>query len=29
MGRDRVAIVDFFKKVMDKSPIPVMIYNFP
>lgn len=29
MGRDRAAIIDFFKRVMDKSPIPVMIYNFP
>lgn len=29
MGRDRAAIIDFFNKVMDESPIPVMIYNFP
>ncbi|KAK6909311.1 dihydrodipicolinate synthase [Kwoniella mangroviensis CBS 10435] len=29
MGRDRKAIKDFFKKVFDNSPIPVMIYNFP
>ncbi|WVQ84667.1 hypothetical protein IAT38_006822 [Cryptococcus sp. DSM 104549] len=29
MGRDREAIKDFFKKVFDESPIPVMIYNFP
>lgn len=29
MGRDRPAIVAFFNKVMDGSPIPVMIYNFP
>lgn len=29
MGRDRQAILDFFTKVMDHSPIPVMIYNFP
>jgi dihydrodipicolinate synthase/N-acetylneuraminate lyase len=29
MGRDRAAILGFFNKVMDESPIPVMIYNFP
>ncbi|GFZ48816.1 hypothetical protein JCM24511_06565 [Saitozyma sp. JCM 24511] len=29
MGRDRVALLDFFKRVMDASPIPVLIYNFP
>jgi len=29
MGRDRAAILEFFTKVMDESPIPVMIYNFP
>ncbi|WVO18523.1 hypothetical protein L204_106242 [Cryptococcus depauperatus] len=29
MGRDRKAIKDFFIKVFDESPIPVMIYNFP
>ncbi|KAL7419169.1 hypothetical protein Q5752_006005 [Cryptotrichosporon argae] len=29
MGRDRQAILGFFKQVMDVSPIPVMIYNFP
>ncbi|CAK9779500.1 putative dihydrodipicolinate synthase [Cutaneotrichosporon oleaginosum] len=29
MGRDRAAIVGFFEQVMDASPIPVMIYNFP
>ncbi len=29
MGRDRPAIVDFFNRVMDASPIPVLIYNFP
>lgn len=29
MGRDRNAILSFFKQVMDGSPIPVMIYNFP
>ncbi|TYJ57923.1 hypothetical protein B9479_001278 [Cryptococcus floricola] len=29
MGRDRQAIKDFFIKVFDESPIPVMIYNFP
>ncbi|KAL1409037.1 hypothetical protein Q8F55_005861 [Vanrija albida] len=29
MGRDRQAILGFFKKVLDESPLPVMIYNFP
>jgi hypothetical protein len=29
MGNDRRAIIDFFKRVLDASPIPVMIYNFP
>jgi dihydrodipicolinate synthase/N-acetylneuraminate lyase len=29
MGHDRQAILGFFKKVMDASPIPIMIYNFP
>ena len=29
MAGDRQAILGFFKKVMDASPIPVMIYNFP
>jgi dihydrodipicolinate synthase/N-acetylneuraminate lyase len=29
MGRDRAAIVGFFEQVMDASPIPIMIYNFP
>lgn len=29
MGRDREAIKDFFYKVFDESPIPVMVYNFP
>ncbi|WWC91804.1 uncharacterized protein L201_006751 [Kwoniella dendrophila CBS 6074] len=29
MGRDRKAIKDFFYKVFDNSPIPIMIYNFP
>lgn len=29
MGRDRAAIIAFFNAVMDKSPLPVMIYNFP
>lgn len=29
MGRDRAAIIGFFEQVMDASPIPVMIYNFP
>ncbi|ORX35393.1 dihydrodipicolinate synthase [Kockovaella imperatae] len=29
MGQQRQAILGFFKAVFDKSPIPVMIYNFP
>jgi dihydrodipicolinate synthase/N-acetylneuraminate lyase len=29
MAKDRKAILDFFKGVMDRSPLPVMIYNFP
>lgn len=29
MARDRAAILAFFTKVMDESPLPVMIYNFP
>ncbi|KAK4687802.1 4-hydroxy-2-oxoglutarate aldolase, partial [Tremellales sp. Uapishka_1] len=29
MARDRAAVLGFFKKVMDSSPLPVMIYNFP
>jgi hypothetical protein len=29
MGNDRQSILGFFKKVLDASPIPVMIYNFP
>lgn len=29
MRNDRKAILDFFKGVMDRSPLPVMIYNFP
>ncbi|KAK4699291.1 4-hydroxy-2-oxoglutarate aldolase, partial [Phenoliferia sp. Uapishka_3] len=29
MGKNRGALKDFFTEVMDKSPIPVMIYNFP
>lgn len=29
MKGDREAIKDFFRGVMDKSPLPVMIYNFP
>lgn len=29
MGGDRQAILGFFKRVLDASPIPVMIYNFP
>jgi len=29
MGGNKASVVAFFKAVMDKSPIPVMIYNFP
>ncbi|CDZ98673.1 DapA-like [Phaffia rhodozyma] len=29
MGKDRQALHDFFTEVADKSPLPVMIYNFP
>lgn len=29
MAQNRPAILSFFKAVFDKSPIPVMIYNFP
>jgi len=29
MKDDREAILSFFRGVMDSSPIPVMIYNFP
>lgn len=29
MGRNKEAIKDFFLDVLDKSPLPVMIYNFP
>lgn len=29
ISKDREAILAFFNGVMDKSPIPVMIYNFP
>lgn len=29
MGKDRAALKAFFVEVMDKSPIPIMIYNFP
>lgn len=29
MGKDREAIRSFFKEVLDKSVLPVMIYNFP
>ena len=29
MKNDRHAIMSFFKGVMDRSDIPVMIYNFP
>lgn len=29
MGRDKVALKAYFMEVLDKSPIPIMIYNFP
>ena len=29
LGKDRAAMVQFFTTVADKSPIPVMVYNFP
>jgi len=29
MGKNKAALKDFFTEVLDKSPIPVMIYNFP
>ncbi|KAL8277828.1 hypothetical protein RQP46_009811 [Phenoliferia psychrophenolica] len=29
MGKDRKALREFFVEVLDHSPIPVMIYNFP
>ncbi|KAL8279754.1 hypothetical protein RQP46_007849 [Phenoliferia psychrophenolica] len=29
MGKNRQALKEFFVEVLDKSPIPVMIYNFP
>ena len=29
MRDDRSAILAFFNGVMDRSPIPVIIYNFP
>ena len=29
IGKNRQALKEFFTEVMDKSPIPVMIYNFP
>lgn len=29
MGKDRQAIHDFFTEVADKSPLPVVVYNFP
>ena len=29
MGKDRKAVKAFFTEVLDKSPIPCMIYNFP
>ncbi|SNX86962.1 related to dihydrodipicolinate synthetase family protein [Melanopsichium pennsylvanicum] len=29
LGKDRKAMVQFFTAVADKSPIPIMVYNFP
>lgn len=29
MGKNRQAVKDYFTSVLDKSPLPVMIYNFP
>lgn len=29
IGRDRAAILQFFTKVADASPVPVLLYNFP
>ena len=29
IGKDRVALKEFFTEVADVSPVPVMIYNFP
>ncbi|KAK9895133.1 aldolase [Cystobasidium minutum MCA 4210] len=29
MGKNRQAVKDYFISVLDKSPLPVMIYNFP
>lgn len=29
MGKQRQAVKDYFISVLDKSPLPVMIYNFP
>lgn len=29
MGRDKATLKKFFLEVLDKSPLPVMIYNFP
>ncbi|SPC61367.1 related to dihydrodipicolinate synthetase family protein [Ustilago sp. UG-2017b] len=29
LGKDRAAMQQFFTSVADKSPIPVMVYNFP
>ncbi|CDR88925.1 uncharacterized protein SPSC_05757 [Sporisorium scitamineum] len=29
LGKDRAAMKQFFTTVADKSPIPVMVYNFP
>lgn len=29
LGKDRAAMKQFFTAVADKSPIPVMVYNFP
>lgn len=29
MGKNRKAVKDYFVSVLDKSPLPIMIYNFP
>lgn len=29
MGKNRKAVTDYFTAVLDKSPLPIMIYNFP
>lgn len=29
MGKNKPAVKEFFTTVLDQSPLPVMIYNFP